>query len=165
MFKIHQLKSELIDQIAAGEVIDRPASVLKELIENSLDAGSSSIRINTVQGGLDSISIADNGNGISKNEMVLVFERFATSKVETLHDLDSICSLGFRGEAMYSISSVSKVELVSSTDLDTRGSRIVFRNGELKSWGKYNPNKEENDQEENGASDKNDDNEYLQLFH
>ena len=125
------LSPDVSARIAAGEVIERPASVVKELIENSLDASSSSIRINTVQGGLDSISIADNGNGISKSEMVLVFERFATSKVETLHDLDSICSLGFRGEAMYSISSVSKVELVSSTDLDTRGSRIVFRNGEL----------------------------------
>lgn len=128
---IKLLSPDVSARIAAGEVIERPSSVVKELLENSLDANSSSIHINTVHGGLDSISIVDNGNGISKNEMGLAFERFATSKVETLDDLDSIGSLGFRGEAMYSIASVSNVELVSSISSDMRGSRIVVRCGEV----------------------------------
>ena len=114
MGNIHLLKSILVDQIAAGEVIDRPSSVLKELLENSLDAGANKIKVHILEGGHKLIQVSDNGKGMDKDDLKLAFKRHATSKIQDLEDLNSIRTMGFRGEALPSIASVSKFTALSS---------------------------------------------------
>ncbi len=124
------LSPNLASRIAAGEVIERPASVVKELVENSLDAGANRIRLEVADGGAKSISVTDNGDGIPADEISLAFKRFATSKIDETSDLSGIATLGFRGEALPSIASVARVEAVSRVDGSDSGARLVIDNGQ-----------------------------------
>src|SRR6056300_208498 len=113
---INRLDETIAIQIAASEVIDRPASVIRELLENSVDSGAQDIEIHLNKGGKEFIKIIDNGSGIEKNQLPIALERHATSKLITLDDLESLDSLGFRGEALASIASVAPVKIVSKPD-------------------------------------------------
>ena len=115
MNKIQVLDPVTIDKIAAGEVIERPASVVKELVENAIDAGATAITAEIREGGIGFIRITDNGCGIKREELPLAFLRHSTSKIRSAEDLLTVSSLGFRGEALSSISAVSQVELITKT--------------------------------------------------
>lgn len=129
--KIHQLSANLTNQIAAGEVIERPASVVKELVENSIDAGSNRIRIDFVAAGLKSITVQDNGSGIPRDQIDLAFMRHATSKINNEHDLFKVTTLGFRGEALASIAAVAHVQIITSAG-GQMGTRADFSGGSKK---------------------------------
>lgn len=129
--KIIELPKHVADKIAAGEVVDRPLSIVKELVENSIDAGASSVIVEIRNGGKSYIRVTDNGSGISKDDVDLAFQRHATSKIISAEDLDHIISLGFRGEALASIAAVSKVELITKTAGEKSGIRIRIEGGEL----------------------------------
>ncbi|MFW6281701.1 MAG: DNA mismatch repair endonuclease MutL [bacterium] len=131
MKSIIQLPESVSNQISAGEVIERPASIVKELLENSIDAGSSKIIIEIENGGKDSIRVKDDGCGINKEDVELAFSRYATSKIKNVNDLYSIKTLGFRGEALASIASISKVKFYSRTDRVTEGTFIKIKGGEI----------------------------------
>ena len=125
MNKIQVLDQITIDKIAAGEVIERPASIVKELVENSIDAGATAVTAEIKEGGISYIRIADNGSGIEKSQVPSAFLRHSTSKIRTAEDLTHIASLGFRGEALSSIAAVSQVELITKTEAETFGT--VYR--------------------------------------
>ncbi|HEY6442012.1 MAG TPA: DNA mismatch repair endonuclease MutL [Candidatus Acidoferrales bacterium] len=131
MSRIRILAENVANKIAAGEVVERPASVVKELLENALDAGARSIRIETESGGKRMIRVIDDGCGMNHDDALLAFERHATSKLRTADDLLSIATLGFRGEALPSIASISRLLLETRTPEDEQGARIEFAGGKL----------------------------------
>ena len=131
MGRIHILADQVANQIAAGEVVDRPASVVKELLENALDAGATRIVIAIEGGGRKLIRIADNGSGMVRDDALLAFERHATSKLRSSDDLLSIATLGFRGEALPSIASIARVELETRAQEESGGTRFEIAGGKL----------------------------------
>lgn len=130
MSKINILRPDVFNMIAAGEVVERPASVVKELLENSLDAGATAIDITVLEGGIRSISVSDNGAGIAREDMHAAFLPHATSKLKEITDLDTVSTLGFRGEALASIASVSEVTALSRTKNDDAAHELRIRGGE-----------------------------------
>ena len=131
MGRVQTLPDDVINHIAAGEVVERPASVVKELLENALDAQARRIEVEVLGGGIDGIRVDDDGIGMDDDDVVHCFQRHATSKLRTLSDLDDLHSMGFRGEALPSIAAVSRVELVSRPSQDVGGTRVIIEGGEM----------------------------------
>jgi DNA mismatch repair protein MutL len=132
MSKIRVLSDQLANQIAAGEVVERPASVAKELVENAIDAGARRLTIDVEAGGRRLLRVVDDGEGMTRDDAVLAFERHATSKISSASDLDAIATLGFRGEALASIASVARVELVTKTEDATAATRVLIEGGRMR---------------------------------
>src|SRR5690606_38866815 len=125
MNRIKLLSTRLANQIAAGEVVERPSSVIKELLENSLDAGATRLDIEVEDGGIKLMRVRDNGSGIDKDDLALALSRHATSKITSLDDLEAVATLGFRGEALASVRSVSRLTLTSCNDDSGAGWQVV----------------------------------------
>ena len=133
MPKIIELPEVLANQIAAGEVVERPASVVKELVENAIDAGSTQITIEVEESGLSKIQITDNGEGMAQSDVAMSLRRHATSKIKNQGDLFRIRTLGFRGEALPSIASISHLTIVTAADGEAYGTKLVAKGGEIES--------------------------------
>ncbi|HPK40685.1 MAG TPA: DNA mismatch repair endonuclease MutL, partial [Candidatus Cloacimonadota bacterium] len=131
MGKIKILSENVSNRIAAGEVIERPFSVVKELVENSIDAKATQINVNVVNGGRDLIQVIDNGKGMSEDDAQLAFERHATSKIRNEDDIIHVNTLGFRGEAIPSIASVSYFSLITKTEAEATATEIIYDSGKL----------------------------------
>lgn len=131
--KIRLLSDDVIGKIAAGEVVERPAAAIKEMVENSLDAGATAITVEIRDGGISYFRVTDNGSGIQQSEIRMAFERHATSKISSAHDLTAIQTLGFRGEALASIASVAHVTCTTRTRNDNSGIKVVNKGGKLES--------------------------------
>src|SRR3989442_9843810 len=132
MSRIRVLPDHITNLIAAGEVVERPASVAKELVENAIDAGAARIAIDIEAGGRRLLKVTDDGEGMTRDDAVLAFERHATSKISKAEDLSAIGTLGFRGEALASIASVARVELITRTDEASAGTRVVIEGGRMR---------------------------------
>ena len=129
---VHLLNDTLIDQIAAGEVIERPANLVKELLENAIDAHATEITVSVEDGGRGQVRVSDNGIGMSPEDAALCIERHATSKIAVFDDLVRVSTLGFRGEALPSIGSISKMTITTRPKTDLEGTRVVVEGGDVR---------------------------------